>query len=197
MKFALIPAFLTLVALLVVGQRFGFTWAGGDGYLPEIGAYADDGAHYARGETVSTGQDERVSLRVGVPGDIGALADLWIDQNTSLTLEQTNANGVIVKIGRGRMLAVTHDPERPLTIKTGFTQSSILRGSVSVVNYDFRETVSVIPVGSTVTIGLPDGQSFETQKPVDIHETPPVSISEFAFDPSSGAAAEFYNWAIE
>lgn len=197
MKYAPQAIFAVLLAALLVGQRFGLEWAGGTGYLPEIGAYAADGTHYARGETASTPADGRTYLRIGTPGSIAALAEVWLDENTDITLEQTNGNGVTIRLGRGRIYAVAHDPEFPFTVTTNFTRSAIVGGSVSVVNYDFRETVSVIPLETTAVIQVRDLEDFSTEKPVDIHETSPVSVTETTFDPSSGAAAEFYAWAIE
>lgn len=196
MKYAPHAIFAVLVAALLIGQRFGFVWAGGTGYVPEVGAYNASGVHYGRGETVSTGADDRTYLRVGQPGDIAALAELWLDRSTDVVLDQTNGNGVTVRLIRGRILAVAHDAEHPFTIKTNFTQSAIFGGTLSAVNYDFRETVSLAPIDTSVVVTVKDTEAFTTETPVDIHETAPVSITESTFDSTSGAAAEFYAWAL-
>ncbi|OGL95202.1 hypothetical protein A2348_02675 [Candidatus Uhrbacteria bacterium RIFOXYB12_FULL_58_10] len=197
MKYAPIAIFSVLLASLLIGQRFGFVWAGGSGYDPETGAYDASGTYYDRGETVSTAEQDRTYLRVGTPGDIAMLAELWLDHDTEIILDQTNSKRVTVRIIRGRVFAVAHDAQHPFTITTNAVQSTIFGGSLSVVNYDFRETVSVIPINTTALVLVKNAEVFETEKPVDIHETSPVSILDTTFDPSSGAAADFYAWAIE
>lgn len=197
MKYTLPAMFGVIVAVLLIGQRFGFVWAGGTGYVPELGAISDSGVRYVRGETVATGADERTALRIGVPGDIAALADIWLDQNTTLILESTNDNGVTVRLVRGRLYSVAHDPSHPLSVTTNFTRTEIVGGALSVVNYDFRETVSIIPTRGTATVRVQGMDAFETEKPVDVHETQPVSVTDATFDPNAGAAADFYRWATE
>jgi hypothetical protein len=195
-KRLLIPFALILGALLI-GQRFGFAWAGGNGYVPEIGAYAEDGTHYRRGETVMTGVDERLYLRVGVPGSIGSNAEFWLDRNTEMTLDRTNDHVVAVRLVRGRIYAVSHMPNAPLVIRTNFTQSDVPPGfgAVSVVNYDYLETVSVIPFNTKMTVTTRESEPVGIEKPVNVHETPPISIVEFSFDPSVPDVAEFYAWS--
>ncbi|NBS41684.1 hypothetical protein EBS80_03405 [bacterium] len=189
--------FGVLIAILLIGQRFGFVWAGGTGYAPEFGAISDRGVRYARGETVATDANERTALRIGTPGDIAALADMWLDQNTTVILESTNDNGVTVRLVRGRLYAVAHDPSDPLSVTTNFTRSETVGGALSVVNYDFRETVSIIPTRGSATVRIRGMDAFETEKPVDVHETQPVSVTDASFEPNAGAAADFYKWAIE
>lgn len=215
MKYVPHAMFVTIVAVLLVGQRLGFAWAGGTGYVPERDAGvvgmvgtadvdrngtirdAELWQPVRRGETVRTGPGERVRLRLSFAHEIA------MDENTDLTVVTNTTNGIVVRLSRGRIYANTHmgpDTENvwgALDVETNFTRSTIAYGAMSVVNYDFRETVSIAPVDTPVNIALDDGQSFATEKPVDIHETPPVSVTETTFDPTSGSAAEFYDWAIE
>jgi len=194
---ASIVPLLLIVATLLVGQRFGFVWAGGDGYVPEVGAVdMENGDTYRRGESVTTGAENRIYVRVGTPGDIASLAEIWLDHNTEIVLDQTNANGVTIRLVRGRLLVISHEPIHPLTVKTNFTESEILAGTMSVVNYDFLETTSIAPINTTATVTIRGEQPFETKKPVNVHETPPVSIVETPFDVTAASVAEFYQWAM-
>lgn len=216
MKYAPHAILAVLVAALLGGQRFGFAWAGGTGYVPERGAAVIEMTGIAaidrngtvrdaelwhavrRGETIRTGPGERARLQLSFAHEIA------LDENTDLTITSNTTDGIVVRLSRGRIYVNTHmdaNTERVwgdhVTVETNFTSSTIRYGALSVVNYDFRETVSVAPVGTAADISVENGDSLSTEKPVDIHETSPVSITEASFDPSSGAAADFYAWAIE
>lgn len=187
MKYAPHAILAVLVATLLVGQRLGFVWAGGDGYRAQPGAIVvGSGEKIERGEWIMTGAAERIKITIGTTTEIA------LDQNTDLVLVDTDEDNPVVHLRRGRIYA-----SGPLTVNTNFTSTQIANGAVSVVNYDFRETVSIAPVETVAMISIDTDQSFQTEKPVDIHETSPVSVIETMFDPSSGAAADFYSWAIE
>lgn len=187
MKYAPHAIFGLIVAALLVGQRFGFVWAGGDGYRPERGAVVVGmETAYRRGETVRTGPDERLKIRVGTRGVIA------LDQNSDLVLTRTTDESVVVHLVRGRIYA-----DFPLTVTTNGTRSTIRSGALSVVNYDFIETVSVVPFGASVEITVKPDRSLATETPVNVHETPPVSVVEAGFNPNAGEVDGFYDWATE
>ncbi len=201
--------FGTLTAILLIGQRFGFAWAGGEGYarpaaVTVAAVSGDVGIDRAgstrpaaetgslrRGETVRTGGG-RAAIR------IGANMKLFLDERTDLTLERLDQDGVSVRLARGRMFATTGGEKQRLNVMTNFTESSLLKGELSIVNYDFRETVSVIPIrNAAVTVVRQPEQGTVTQLPVDIHETDPVTITETTFNSDEGAAKDFYAWVRE
>ena len=187
MKYAPHAILAVLVASLLAGQRFGFAWAGGEGYRPERGAdVVGSDERFRSGEWIMTGTNERVKITIGTNNQIA------LDQNTDLALVKTIDEETIVHLRRGRIYATG-----ALTINTNFTSTTVTEGAVSIVNYDFREIVSIVPIGTSADIVVENGETFTTEKPVDIHETSPVSVTEASFDPTSGAAADFYAWAIE
>jgi hypothetical protein len=212
MKNALIATFCILVAALLIGQRFGFVWAGGSGYDPErvsgiiglVGVPTIDRVgkerdavlwqSVQRGEMVRTGPGQRVMIQLSF-ADVVSL-----DENTDLIVETNTTDAIVLKLIRGRVYLDTHTAAdssgEPVTIKTNFTRSTIRYGALSVVNYDFLETVSVIPLETTADIIVRNNNPFTSDKAVNIHETNPVSVVETIFDPTAGTIAGFYDWAI-
>jgi len=216
MKNGLIATFGLLVTILLIGQRLGFVWAGGTGFVPEreagvtemVGTVEIDRNGtirdaqiwhpVKRGEIVRTGPGERVRLQLSFAHEVA------LDENTDLTIASNTTDEIVLRLGRGRIYLDAHTDaisDRTwadhVTVDTNFTRSTIQYGALSVVNYDFLETVSIIPVGTPALILVENSQVFSTEKPVDIHETSPVSIVETRFDPSAGAAADFYAWSIK
>src|SRR5690348_16788070 len=110
MKYALPATFGILVATLLVGQRFGFAWAGGTGYVPEneAGVVAMVGTAtidrngtvrdaelwkpILRGETIKTGENVRVKLQLNFADTIA------LDRNTDVTIEENDTDGIRLRL---------------------------------------------------------------------------------------------------
>ncbi len=186
MKYAPHAIFALIVVTLLVGQRFGFVWAGGNGYIPQrTVAIVGSDATYQRGQTISTKAGEREKLSV-------AAVLIALDENTTLTIENAQDGKVSVKLSRGRLYA-----SGPLTVTTNFTSTTIASGAISVVNYDFLETVTVAPLGTSAMVTTKGSAPIDIQKPVNVHETPPVSIIKTPFDTNAASVADFYHYATE
>ena len=185
MKYVPHAIFGLIVATLLVGQRFGFVWTGGDGYRPQRTATIEASAEsYRRGETVSTGPGERKRLVI-------ASQSIAIDENTDVVLSDMRDESLSIKIVRGRIYV-----DGPITVTTNRTSTSAESGALSIVNYDFLETLSIAPFFATATVEIIGYTPIATEKPVSIHETQPVSIVEIPFDTSAASVADFYRWAM-
>jgi hypothetical protein len=192
--------FVLMVTTLLVGQRFGFAWAGGDGYRPQRIATISQvsppdrqegsgvvvlNATYRRGETVSTGPGERKRIVV-------ATQSIALDENTDVVLNDLRDDSLAIRLVRGRIYV-----DGRVTVTTNFTSTTITSGAISIVNYDFLETVSIAPLQNALAIVMvAKTEVFTTKKPVNVHETPPVSTVEIPFDVTAASVAEFYQWAM-
>ena len=203
----LIGLFFFGTAALLIGQRFGFRWAGGEGYarqepfqiarvegvatVDRAGVMRDAraGEVLLRGETLRTEAGGRVLLYAG-----DQRAYLALDERTDVRLESLSDRGAVIKLGRGRI--VTLSTRLPFTVSTNHTEHSFKDGRVSFVNYDFRSDVSVLPLSVVPVVSrLDGGRTWSTVDPMDIHEVPPISFTQTTFDPDKSVAASFYAWA--
>ena len=185
----LLAVFGIILAALLVGVRLEFGWAGGEGYtLQQPVSVHMDGARIIlkRGETIRTKAGQRAKLQFNFAHQI------WLDENTDLTVVENTSDRVIVHLGRGRLYADTHgekDWAKQLVVKTNAVTATITSGALFVVNFDFLESVSVVPVETSVQIVVKTVQPITTATPMFIHETKPISISQSAFD--ANAAPDF------
>ena len=141
-----------------------------------------------RGEIIATGE-EYLRLR------IGEVADIWLARQTTLELRRLFEDELSVLLTRGRML-VSHHGQIPLRVQTNHTSHAVLGDVVSFVNYDFLETIHVIPLSGSVQVFVEGtGEGLLTPLPLSIHETDPVSYGTLEVNLSAGDAAEFYRWA--
>ena len=120
---------------------------------------------------------------------------IWLAQNTSIQLDRLYKNELVIRLIKGRILAKTDD-QHPITIKTNFTQHVLSQGLASFINYDFLETIHLIPLKSTsITTSLREtNETFDSSAPISIHETPPVSHEPLETNLSAGDSKEFYDW---
>lgn len=191
-----------LVATLLIGRQYNASFAGGDGYLRpleakvaviegslvgERNAVLEEhaiGDRLERGEFVRTGDDSRALLRFeGVA--------IGLDERTDIELVSLTPGEATIKLLRGRIMVQTNNF---LTVETNLTSSSLLSGGLSMVNFDFLETIAIHPVDSVVAVELPDDKQFISQTSVELKETPPMDVRDIDFAPFSGAGADFYHW---
>lgn len=201
-----IVIFGLLVVVLIIGQRFDFSWAGGNGYNPdlqvEIVAMGGDvridrngsvrdaalGDRIRRGEVIKT-DNGKVMIKIGNE------TLLALDERTDITIDKIKDQEIVVRFPRGRIL-VEHNAPGSFRVITNYHESLLQVGTASFVNYDFRETVSVIPIDTSVQVYTEhDGAIAETQVPIDVHETQPVERANFVFKIDEGTGADFYTWA--
>ncbi len=196
---------LVLVAFILVGQRV-FVPTLGAGFIASEGMVTVD-RHgttregltphkIRRGEIVQTGEDGRAHIRLGFGTDI------FLDHNTDLRIDVLDPAHPTATLLRGRIYVDTHTDragatdEGPLILKTLRTSVVLPFGKLSLVNYDFKETLAVYPINTSVTILQPNGDRFTTEDAGELHETTPISWTGTTFDPTSGTGAEFYSWTM-
>jgi hypothetical protein len=139
--------------------------------------------------TLLTTEDDFLSVTIG-PDRILKLAPRTTVELKSLSLEQ-----VVLDLTRGRMLFLS-EATTPTIIDTNHTQHQMNTGSVTMVNFDFLESVHVIPLSAELeSILLLADEILATADPISIHETEPVFWEYIAPDLSAGDAADFYRWA--
>lgn len=206
-------SFALLIGILLIGQRFGFLWAGGEGYEPNLPIEilevqdAEDGQADVfvttpgregqglgftakRGQTLHT-ESGRALIQIGD-------TRIAVDERTDLEFVATTEDAVVLRMPRGRIYVDRPTAEGTFTLKTNYSESTFRAGTASFVNYDFREVVSVIPITGSISVTTAqDGNMEETQVPLDVHETEPVTRTNTLFNITEGAGAEFYAWALD
>lgn len=197
---------LVLVAGVLVGQRvfvptlgIGLTITEGPVFIDRNGIDREGivSQKIRRGEVVQTGEDGRAQIHLGFATEI------FLDENTDLRIDLLDPTHPTATLLRGRIYVDTHTDragatqEGPLTLKTLRTSVTLPFGKLSLVNYDFKETLAVYPIETSVIVTEPTGDIITTSEPGELHETVPVSWTTTTFDPTSGSATEFYTWAIK
>lgn len=184
-----------LTVLLLVGQRFGATWAGGDGYLPSLPLEIADQVGSSnvvdtvrRGQIVSTDSESRLLLS-------NELIEVALDENTDLEIIRLNKNEVELYVHRGRIGVRSWGVNLPVSIRSDYVRSNFESpGQISFVYYDFLNKVSIIPFDDLeVSYSIADTEDT-TVEPIDISELEPYTIEPFEFKIPGSTAEEFYNW---
>lgn len=139
--------------------------------------------------TLLTTQEDYLSVTIG-PDRVLKLAP-----RTTVELKSLSPENVILDMTRGRMLFIS-EATFPTLIDTNHTQHRMESGSVTMVNFDFLESVHVIPLnGELESLLLLADETLTTADPISIHETEPVFWEYIAPDLSAGDAGDFYRWA--
>jgi len=189
-----------LAVVFLIGQRFEATWAGGDGYLPNLTLESSAGDLVRRGEIVSTDTEERLLLS-------NELLEIALDQNTDLEIIRLNEKEVELHLHRGRIgvrpgygiLSLNKYPvSRPdpmITIRSDYVRTNFTSpGQISFVYYDFLNKVSIIPFDELeVSYSISDIADTTTE-PIEISELEPYTVETFEFKIPGSAAEEFYSW---
>ena len=198
----LIGAFVILVVALLVGQRLGFEFTGGSGFhaplslqrLETVGTVTETRDNISgpvsdnppRGATIATDVASRAKFSQGS-------LTLWMSEDTVLQINKLETDSVEFRIIKGRIIISNGKRSRQVTVITDKTQTTFTEADISIVNYDFLQKVSVIPLSGSFTASVDGGSSVTTPMPVDISEAE-ATITFTSFSPSGSAAQEFYAW---
>jgi hypothetical protein len=178
--------FLSIMSLLVL-QRFSSS--------PELTvtvAAVNEESNYHTGETLRRG--EIVTTPNGfLDLTIGEDTHVYLAAQTQLELHRIFEDEVVLKLTKGRIVVST-DAELPVIVKTNATTHLIHQSVASFVNYDFLETVHVIPLNGSVQVTIGE-EYLLTPVPLSIHETNPVSYETLEVNLTAGDAKTFYEWA--
>jgi len=205
-QFILIVLLASLAVTLTVGQAFGFTWAGGEGYLPNQDlmltmskgqAYinhagktinTDDQNYLERGEIITTEAESYLELEV-----LGT--KIYLDERTTIELIRSNKLELDLLVTRGRVFVDATNGTQEVFLRSHYLTSFFVKGQASLVNYDFRRTVSLIPFATPVVFETDNGEmGLIKEAGIDYLEVDPFTITDFKFDHRSSSAAEFYTW---
>jgi len=193
--------FLGLITLLI-GACFDFLWAGGEGEKTSIVSIthkegsadivhgretrqATTGETLVRGEMVET---EEGFLRLTIGEDISVI----LAERTTLVLENLSTQTPAIKLSRGRMI-VEQGGSSPLLIQTNFTSADLQSGTITMVNYDFLETVMIAPYPQAQAMVTVADVTFPLERAVSVHETSETTVS----DTSPSFDFPFYTWVQE
>ncbi|GEM_PF-1952159 len=188
--------FVAIMGLLIA-QRFSLPPE-----LPvRIAAGSGEDAGYGfgedlrRGSVIETGEGFlKVTIGVESAKLDEAKTILWLAPNTRIELERFYEDELTIRFTRGRIVA-SNQADVPLKIKTNYTSHLVLGDVASFVNYDFLETIHVIPLTGSVQVSIGSSENLLTPVPLSIHETEPVTFEKLEVNLAAGDVAGFYEWA--
>lgn len=188
--------FLTIMSLLIA-QRFSLPPE-----LPvRIAAGSGEDAGYGfgeglrRGSAIQTGHGY-LKVTIGVESEQldQAQTILWLAPNTRIELQRLYEDELTIRFTKGRLVVDNH-ANLPLRLETNFTSHLVLDDIATFVNYDFLETVHVIPISGSIQVSVDStGEQLLTPVPLSIHETDPVTFEKLEVNLAAGDAEEFYKW---
>ncbi|HBR81119.1 TPA: hypothetical protein DEA21_05800 [Candidatus Uhrbacteria bacterium] len=205
----LVGSFLIAVTGLLLAARFGFEFAGGEGYVEALPAQVEiisgsvtversgvsrtavNGESLKRGEIIRTSDTTRAIIK------IGERISIVLDERTDVSIEQILPSQVEIKIIRGRLLAKTSNETEELLISTPVSFGSINSGILSVVRYDWLDKTDYLPFGTTVFVNQKDDYKNVSQGGVEALEKEPFGLTKIDFDWQGSSAVEFYEWVSE
>ncbi|HAU66115.1 MAG: hypothetical protein UT30_C0002G0027 [Candidatus Uhrbacteria bacterium GW2011_GWF2_39_13] len=188
--------------LLIMGLLFTQRFSLPKELSVRITAGAGEDAGYGFGEKLRRGsliETQNGFLKITIEEKLHdvdqAQTNIWLSKNTTIELECLYQNELVIRLIKGRILTQTQ-AETPLVIKTNHTKQFLYKGTASFVNYDFLETIHVIPLkDSSVQTKIPEtNESFTESVPYSIHETIPVSHKFLEINLLAGDSANFYQW---
>ncbi len=201
------------VALLVIGQRFGFIWAGGAGYetprqaliisphsvgtIDRLGKKRDLASALAvtRGEIVETGSGPAAFTKIRF--DAGTLS---LDEHTAVEIVQNDDARIVLNIKKGRVMFDVHrDQSIPkhlssVSMKTGRVQTTIDHGALSIIHYDFLGRADLWPIDTTMNIVSPADGAFETKTAMRLATDGSFKATPTLADFHASTCAAFYEW---
>ncbi|NQV90229.1 hypothetical protein HQ487_02375 [Candidatus Uhrbacteria bacterium] len=198
LKRILTVSLFTVILGLVIAQRF---FSLPPELVVRIGGGAGEDAGYGfgnslqRGSIIETG-DGFLEVKIGKTADLHASeTTIWLSKNTRIELHRLYEDELVIRLKKGRIVVSTQ-AENPLTIETNYTSSIVYQDTASFINYDFLETIQIIPLTGVVQTTLKSSnESLLTPTPISIHETDPVSVDAIEVNLEAGDSAEFYEWS--
>ncbi len=191
------------VTTLLVGARFGFMWAGGTGYVAPVpvivtalnGHVTVD--HFGKLRDASINSPLSRGEIVHVDDGYGELkidgSTLSMAARTDVELVSLTPDKVEVRVQRGRIALEHALNTNRILIDAGPGHLSLGNtGWLSVVHYDFRGTVTIAPMGATVSAEMPGLDALTTSSPFSYVYWNTPHTTDAAFDASSGSTAPFY-----
>lgn len=143
LSYFLLLSLFSLAILLLIGNRLGFVFAGGDGYQRPL-FFQSDTQSFGRGSIVETSAGERMMISQDQ-------LFVWLDENSTLRIDVLTDDEVKLTLVRGRIAAIDKAlSQHATTIAASDTSTAILDTPISIVNYDFLGKVDIFPVEETL-----------------------------------------------
>jgi len=172
---------IAILTTLLVGQRFGFTWAGGEGYVTPMLATVIElegeagtinvterllkpGDELSRGERVETKLDSTLQIKL-------LETTLELDQNTEIFFRQLNENQIIIEIARGDM-SVDSREQLVTTIIRSSAAEVEANGQYFMIGHNHLESFTKVePLENEVVVtDLSQNKKITTSERMDIYE---------------------------
>ena len=168
---------------LLIGNRLGFTWAGGEGFEKHETAFViiDEMVPYneiERGQTLSSGDLDTLMFIIGE-------SEVYLDKNTEVKLVDGRKDKEMINVIQGRVVVLGK-----ITIQTREVKTK-MNGTASFVHYSWLDDIEIAPLDGSVTVDLED-ESHLIESAVKLHTLEPYNIEQIDFDPESSSASEFY-----
>lgn len=187
---------IVLCLILLVGNRLGFTWAGGTGFVQQEKAYfhtlAED-ITFKRGDVVSTNEkgfyfEGQLYWDVPAPLILGEKDKtvIYLDKNTEIRLDSLAADNYAVTLIQGRIVV-----EGPATVQIRELdmQTTDVTG---FVHYSWLDQVDILPFGTTPVVQTTDEQITLQYPYIKMDTLPPYKQQGMTFEPETSDGKEFY-----
>lgn len=146
------------------------------------------GETFRRGETIETGDDEYLAIKIGADLIVG------MDERSRIELNRLFVDERTLQFPRGRIVVVSSS-QTPVFVETNKTVNTIENGKAIFINYDFEQMVTVAPVTGSIQTHIKGKQDYLLiPVALNIKETDPVSFSKTTVDPTQGSSAAFHHW---
>lgn len=193
----LVSLFGVTVLGLLVAQRFADTTRSLDVEVREFEGEVTEkrGEHVEglsgapkRGSVIATGEDARVLFTIDG-------THIALDENTVLEFRLLTDERIELYVPTGRVAVNSQNvDERAVSVSSAHVDAITVRGSLSFVNYNFDQRLSIIPFTGVVGILVNDSEGYIIKTPIDILDTEPYTVTDTTFTVDGSVAEDFYRW---
>ncbi|MBU1126563.1 MAG: hypothetical protein ABH826_04185 [Patescibacteria group bacterium] len=213
------PKFTTLLiffvailsTLLLVGNRVGYRWAGGEGYQKHQEAWLYTNVKpwtFSRGEIVSTMPNSELIQPFFVHGDSGQMASnfeiplllhlgdsmIILDENTEVKILDGREGRETIQLIQGRIIV-----KGDLSVFTRDIQTNI-NGLTSIVHYGWLDRIDLANSSGTINVYVSEADEIAEvleNKAITLSTLSPHNPETINFDTNSSSASEFYTAACQ
>lgn len=116
-----------------------------------------------------------------------------LDRNTAVELENLETIGPVIRLLKGRILVKAN--ETPVWITTNTTENTVALGSATFVNYDFLETINIIPIDTSVLTTIKTtGDYMLLPVPIAVKEGNEPGYETLEVNLEASEVKTFYDW---
>lgn len=172
-----------LSTCLLVGNRIGFTWAGGEGLEKHSSALVIiDGAipytEIQRGETLSSADLDTLNFILNN-------TEIFLDKNTEVKLIDGRKGKEKINVIQGRVVV-----RGEISIETRAVETFV-NGTTSFTHYSWLDEIEISPISGSVSVVFGD-KEIDINSPIKLHTLPTYEMEQIDFNPENSSAKEFY-----